>query len=152
MFIAPRPWGVAVWLSITVAIAGTPALAADAPNGSRNFRPPTTVPNYFSNEAGPIVGGQAETRRGELYPNPNAPPPPTLPGPSRRGRTRFATVMHGRVHYVAPHRGGPVGGRHVAAGPRFTGHVASHVTGHAVNHAAPANRTALHTKVVRKRG
>src|SRR5580700_12238998 len=105
MHIVTRPWGAVAWLSIIAVLAGVPALAADAPNGSRNFRPPPTVPNYFSNEAGPILGGQAETRRGELYPDPNRPPPPTLPGPERRGRTRFATVMHGRVHYVAPHRG-----------------------------------------------
>jgi hypothetical protein len=25
------------------------------------------VPNYFSNEAGPVLGGAAESRRGELY-------------------------------------------------------------------------------------
>jgi hypothetical protein len=164
-----RPWGVAVWFSVIAAFAGVPALAADAPNGSRNFRPPPTVPNYFSNEAGPILGGQAETRRGELYPDPNRPPPPTLPGPERRGRTHFATVIHGRVHYVAPpHHGGPVGPRHFVAGPKVTPHAAGHVTphvvshvavhvaphaaAHAVPHAGPVNRTALPARAIHKRG
>jgi hypothetical protein len=161
-----RPWGVAVWFSVIAAFAGFPALAADAPNGSRNFRPPPTVPNYFSNEAGPILGGQAETRRGELYPDPNRPAPAALPGPARRGPTHFATVMHGRVHYVVPpHRGGPAAGyRHFAAGPKVTPHGAGHVTPHVMSHVAvrvaphivshpgPVNRTALPARTIHKRG
>jgi hypothetical protein len=165
MHIVTRPWGAVAWLSIIAVLAGVPALAADAPNGSRNFRPPPTVPNYFSNEAGPMLGGPAETRRGELYPDPNRPPPPTLPSPARRGPTHVATVIHGRVHYVAPpHRVGPVAGRHFVAGPRVAPHVAGHMTPRIVSHVAvhvaprvaahpgPVNRTALPARTIHKRG
>lgn len=62
-----RPASIVLWLSLMAALFGPPALAADTGNGSKNFHAPAAVPNYFSNEAGPIIGGAAETRRGELY-------------------------------------------------------------------------------------
>jgi hypothetical protein len=36
---------------------GAETLAAGPPFGSRNFTPPSHVPNYFSNESGPFRGG-----------------------------------------------------------------------------------------------
>jgi hypothetical protein len=74
-------------------------------------------------------------------------------------------VIHGRVHYLAPpHHGGPVGPRHLVAGPKVTPHVAGHVTPHvfsrvavhvaphAAAHAGPVNRTALPARTIHKRG
>lgn len=43
------------------------ARAADTGNGSKNFTAPRTVPNFFSNEAGPMLGPASETQRGPLY-------------------------------------------------------------------------------------
>jgi hypothetical protein len=67
MVFPARPASIALWLSLTAALSASPALAADTGNGSKNFHAPASVPNYFSNEAGPMLGGAAETRRGELY-------------------------------------------------------------------------------------
>jgi hypothetical protein len=49
-----------------VLIAGE-ARAADTGNGSKNFSAPQSVPNYFSNEAGPMQGPASETQRGPIY-------------------------------------------------------------------------------------
>ena len=50
----------------TALIAGE-AQAADTGNGSKNFSAPQSVPNYFSNEAGPMQGPASETQRGPIY-------------------------------------------------------------------------------------
>lgn len=39
------------------ALAGAPAGAIEPPPGTRNFTPPSSVPNYFSNEAAAFRGG-----------------------------------------------------------------------------------------------
>lgn len=39
------------------ALAGAPAAAIEPPPGTRNFTPPSSAPNYFSNEAAPFRGG-----------------------------------------------------------------------------------------------
>ncbi len=52
---------IALWLSVMAVLSGEPALA-ETGNGSKNFRPPASVPNYFSNEAGPMLGGPADLR------------------------------------------------------------------------------------------
>lgn len=52
--------------AIAVLIAGS-AGAAETGAGSKNFRTPTSVPNYFSNEAGPMLGPAYESQRGSLY-------------------------------------------------------------------------------------
>jgi hypothetical protein len=61
----PRQLGALFGLAAIVA-AG-PAPAADTGNGSKNFSTPRSVPNYFSNEAGPMLGPAYETQRGPLY-------------------------------------------------------------------------------------
>ncbi len=40
-----------------LALAGNSVHAVEPPPGSRNFRAPTGVPNYFSNESGSFQGG-----------------------------------------------------------------------------------------------
>jgi hypothetical protein len=118
-----------------------PALADETASGSKNFRVPGSVPNYFSNEAGPMQGPASETRRGSLYPNQAAEAPravagATTPEPprtrqrvamaeprggairARRGAPRFARyplahgMAHGRLLYRAVAHGG--GRTHVA--------------------------------------
>jgi len=104
---------IALWLSVMAVIVGGPALA-ETGNGSKNFRVPASVPNYFSNEAGPMMGGPAESRRVDLYPNPATAPRQldtvtTSPWP----RSRQAATGHGRMHLAAHTRGGryPVAAR-----------------------------------------
>src|SRR5579885_2666866 len=60
-------WRSALFAGFAAAFLAAKAHAADTGNGSKNFRTPSNVPNYFSNEAGPMLGGAAESRRGELY-------------------------------------------------------------------------------------
>ena len=91
-------------------LAGSSALAGDTANGAKNFRTPATVPNYFSNEAGPMIGGTAESQRGPLYPSQTAslPPrqqesvaPPAYRVETRRIRTRHVVVLgRGRRYTV----------------------------------------------------
>jgi hypothetical protein len=50
------------WIALFLATASLPAWAQVPMEGSRNFQPPSSAPNYFSNEAGPFRGGAgAET-------------------------------------------------------------------------------------------
>src|SRR5204862_4763276 len=51
-------WVVAAGLAIAAA-AVIPSATAEPPPGSRNFSPPVAVPNYFSNESGPVLGAPA---------------------------------------------------------------------------------------------
>lgn len=96
MLIRARLPSIAVWLGAMAAFIAAPALAADTANGSKNFRTPAAVPNYFSNEAGPMLGGAAESRRGELYnvqANPQQHQVAAIPVPARAPR---AAVAHSR--------------------------------------------------------
>jgi hypothetical protein len=118
-----RPWPVAVWLSVSVALVGVPALAADTGNGSKNFATPSSVPNYFSNEAGPMLGGAAESQRGSLYSSQTA----SLPrqqetAPASRPETRPLAIAHGRSHVASRKMADR---RHLASHARTHGHVAS---------------------------
>ena len=111
---------IALWLSVLAAVAGEPALA-ETGNGSKNFRAPASVPNYFSNEAGPMLGGPAESRRVDLYPNPaTAPRQLDTVTTSPRPRGRHVATGHGRMHLAAHTRGG----RYPAAA---RGHTRTHV-------------------------
>jgi hypothetical protein len=57
----PRPglrrFLLAVLLASAGALTGPPAGAFEPPPGSKNFTPPNSVPNYFSNEATAFRGG-----------------------------------------------------------------------------------------------
>jgi hypothetical protein len=95
------------------------ARGADTGNGSKNFSTPQTVPNYFSNEAGPMLGPASETQRGPLYMGqtygslqPAAPSRPVaaVGAPSYRQRVAMAEprgrLIRGRrlvPHHVAVH-------------------------------------------------
>jgi hypothetical protein len=149
-----RPSPIAVWLSVVFVLAGLPAQAADTGNGSKNFRTPATVPNYFSNEAGPMIGGAAESQRGPLYSGQTAssPPPPVrepaaVAAASVRERQHIAmAVPHGRA--VRGRRGAPVVARHVAVHGRVLSRAEAHGVsrGHSVQ-AARATHTVTKTRV-----
>ena len=49
----------AVALILGSALAGPPAGAIEPPPGTKNFTPPRSVPDYFSNEAAPFRGVRA---------------------------------------------------------------------------------------------
>jgi hypothetical protein len=62
-----RPWRPPFFVCLAAVLIAGQARAADTGNGSKNFSTPQTVPNYFSNEAGPMLGPGSETQRGPLY-------------------------------------------------------------------------------------
>jgi hypothetical protein len=67
MFERSRPRRALFFLGVALVLIAGEARAADTGNGSKNFAVPQTVPNYFSNEAGPMQGPASETQRGSLY-------------------------------------------------------------------------------------
>ncbi len=69
MLLRSRPWRIALLFGLAAAFIAHEVRAADTGAGSKNFNPPNSVPNYFSNEAGPLQGPASETRRGPLYMN-----------------------------------------------------------------------------------
>src|SRR5437868_1197474 len=73
-------WVVAAGLAIAAAAVPLAGFA-EPPPGSRNFSPPPAVPNYFSNESGPVLGTPA-ARPSEPAPAPAAVAP--IPVPARR--------------------------------------------------------------------
>jgi hypothetical protein len=52
-------WVIAAGVLIAAAAAVPSIAIAEPPPGSRNFNPPVAVPNYFSNESGPVLGTPA---------------------------------------------------------------------------------------------
>jgi hypothetical protein len=144
MRLIPRPRWIAVWLSVIAALSGQVALAADTGNGSKNFRVPGSVPNYFSNEAGPMIGGAAESRRGELY---GGAAPSAAPAPQPRSHVAIAVpqrvqrfeVARGRSRVSSDRRGG---GHRQVAHARSTSHVAVRATSR-VGASHPAAKTTI---------
>jgi len=133
MFFSVWRASVAIWLGVMAVLSAQSALAADTGNGSKNFHAPASVPNYFSNEAGPMLGGKAETQRGELYGGsaPSAEPPrshvavATVP-------PRAARVAVGRSQTRGGHEarsGRERGSRQLAAAhAKRSAHAAAHAT------------------------
>lgn len=162
MLTCSRPRRIIVWLAILAGLAAAPARAGDTGAGSKNFSVPNSVPNYFSNEVGPMVGGAAETRRGELYQSQavsSAQATASIPAaPSPRYRQHVAMVVpHGR-DLRGRHRA-PEFGHHLAARGRAPSHVVAVHRGerayaaHAVSRAShPASRTTRVSSTHRARG
>ena len=74
-------------------VLAAPASAVEPPPGTKNFTPPSSVPNYFSNESGPFGGGGAIAR--------SVPPGnivPMIAAPAPRGRVTVAARSAGRRH------------------------------------------------------
>ena len=143
---------IAVIIGLVAALFAIDARAADTANGSKNFAAPTTVPNYFSNEAGPLQGPASETQRGPLYMNQTygAPAAAAARAPQHvafaepRGR-----YVHGRVAY--DRRGRPIAARFtVARGRPVYGHAVYRAVAHSTERgrtthvAVPARAVAHH--------
>ena len=155
MLVVLRPCSIAVWVSVAAALSAAPALAQSAANGSKNFRTPATVPNYFSNEAGPMQGPSSETQRGPLYPSQTATEPaPHVPVAEYRGREHVAMAV---PRAVRGHRGAPAPqAHHVAVHGRVPNKVVSRGTGHShavqTAHATHAVSRPTHVTTVHHRG
>jgi hypothetical protein len=99
---------------LTLFAANLPAAAQLSTPGSRNFEPPSSVPNYFSNEAGPFQGGAgAETTYSSSGPAVVSPYPPTQTAAVEPLRTavRHVARANRRVRLARAH---PRSGRHAA--------------------------------------
>ena len=135
---------------LTVALIAGPALAADTGNGSKNFSAPTSVPNYFSNEAGPMLGPAAETRRGELYSSQTAQAPQgtaTIAAAPSRERQHIA-MAEPRGRLIRGRRGTPVVAHHVTVHGRTVTRVVAHGSSHARSaHVAVSTHTVTKTRV-----
>ena len=87
-----RPLAFVLSIALAAGVAGPPADAVEAPPGSKNFTPPTSVPNYFSNESGPFQGGtDARGAQSETA--------PIVAAPRSRGRVA-AVSRRGAGHHV----------------------------------------------------
>ncbi|HWB50024.1 MAG TPA: hypothetical protein VG651_13010 [Stellaceae bacterium] len=121
------PWRTALFAGLAAAFLAGSARAADTGNGSKNFRVPSNVPNYFSNEAGPMLGGAAESRRGELYMRQTYAIPralQTAPAEAPRPRQHMA-MAEPRGRLVRTH-GARVVAHHVTVHGRHVTRVAAH--------------------------
>ena len=90
------------------ALAGNPAAAIEPPPGTRNFTPPSSVPNYFSNEAAAFRGGARAvlpaTDRFNIAPGPEtagvaAPSIGSRKAPASAGLVKPGLVKRGLVKY-----------------------------------------------------
>jgi hypothetical protein len=126
----------AITLFLVIAAAATsPAGAAEAPPGSKNFNSPGSVPNYFSNEAAPFVAS----------PNPHpapAEPAPAAVAPAPERATPLVVSPYARPHPVRtaqPVRGRPARSARVATARRHPAAAVS-TRGHAPARTAHAAR------------
>lgn len=155
------PRRISLLLGLAAVAAASPAPAADTGNGSKNFSPPHSVPNYFSNEAGPMVGPASETQRGPLYMSQTYGTPPAAarvmaPAPVARVEAPATPRYRQRVAMAEPRgrvirgrRGERVVARHVAVHGRSVTRVAAHGSrsGHAVHVASHRHGGARTTRV-----
>jgi hypothetical protein len=117
----------AIAVVLLVAAGTGPALATDTGNGSKNFSVPSSVPNYFSNEAGPMLGPASETRRGELYSGQTAQAPQaTAPVAAAYRERQHIAMAEPRGRVVRGRRGMPVVAHHVAVHGRAMTRVVAH--------------------------
>lgn len=109
-----RLFGLALAALLFLLVATLSASAQAPVAGTRNFEPPTSVPNYFSNEAGPFRGGAgAETTYSSSGPALASPYPPvqTAAAVPRRTASRHATRANRHVRLAHAHSRS---GRHAA--------------------------------------
>ena len=157
-------WRLAGFVGLYAALLAGAASASDTGNGSKNFRTPATVPNYFSNEAGPMLGPASETQRGPLYmgqtygtPRPQqtatvaapvpAPPPERQHVAMAEPRGRLIRGHGGRVvaHHVTVHGRAVV--RIVARGSAARPHSSTHAAStRAVSHTTRTSSSHRHAR------
>ena len=156
MHCCSQVWRTAVFAGLAVAFLAVGARAADTGNGSKNFRTPSNVPNYFSNEAGPVLGGAAESRRGELYMGqtyaiPRAPQTAAVVETPRPRQRVAMAEPRGRVIRT---RGGRVVAHHVTVHGRQITRVVAHASArsHAVSRSAHNSAKSTRASSSRRRG
>jgi hypothetical protein len=140
-----RPRRIALLIGLVAAFVAVEARAAETGNGSKNFSVPASVPNYFSNEAGPLQGPASETQRGQLYGAAAAPQAARVAAEAPRARQHVAMaeprgrLIHGRAAY--DRRGRTMASNHAVAHGRPISHAAAHAVarGHAERVAAHAH-------------
>lgn len=152
MFPRSLPPRIALFVAFCALLGAGPARAADTGNGSKNFRTPNSVPNYFSNEAGPMLGATSETRRGPLYmgqtygtmPQPVARVEAPVAAAPPRYRQRVAMAEpRGRV--IRGRRGERVVAHHITVHGRSVTRVVAHGSSHArVEHVAARGQARGH--------
>jgi hypothetical protein len=135
MLYCSHSWRTAAFAGLAAVFLAAGARAADTGNGSKNFRAPSSVPNYFSNEAGPVLGGAAESRRGELYMSQTyaIPRAPQTAAAIEAPRPRQHVAMAEPRGRLVRTRGGRVVAHHVTVHGRQVVRVAAH--GSARSHA-----------------
>ena len=85
-------------------VTGIPGFAQAPPAGTRNFEPPASAPNYFSNEAGPFRGGAgAETTYSSSSPVVASPYPPAQAEAAAPRRTASRHAMRANRHLRFAH-------------------------------------------------
>jgi hypothetical protein len=134
------PWLLALAVGLLVSVVGLPAGAVQTPVGSKNFTPPSYVPNYFSNESGAFTGARGARQAPPIYAAPRAYPRSAYrhtAATHRSGHYRRHTVSRRSYHYRA--RGRAVAHRHFV-------HVAARGGRPTALHNRPANG---HHRVVR---
>ena len=146
MFARSRSRRIGLLVGLTAALIAGSAGAADTGNGSKNFRAPTSVPNYFSNEAGPMLGPAVETQRGPLYMSQTYGTPQATEGtPVAAPQARQHIAMaQPRGKLVRGRRGARIYAHHVIVQGRPVARVAAHGSGRAHTTYA-ARREAAHT-------
>lgn len=110
MLLHSRSRRIALLFGLAVAFVAPETRGADTSAGAKNFSVPGSVPNYFSNEAGPLQGPASEMRRGPLYTNQTygtSPAAAAVVVPRTRQHIAMAEprgrLIHGRLAYK--HRG-----------------------------------------------
>jgi hypothetical protein len=147
------PRRVVLFLGLAAALIAGEARAADTGNGSKNFSTPQSVPNYFSNEAGPLQGAASETQRGPLYMGQTY---GQLQQPGARPVVAQAPAYRQQVAFAAPRgrlireRGGRVVAHHIIVHGRTVTRVVARGTAHghtasAVHRASYSTHTTSHT-------
>ena len=139
-----RPRRIAFCACLAAVLIAGQARAADTGNGSKNFSTPNSVPNYFSNEAGPMLGPASETQRGSLYMKQTygSARPPAAPAVAEVPRYRQHVAMAEPRGRLIRGRGGRLVPHHIAVHGRTVTRVAAH--GSLRTHTAYARSHASH--------
>ena len=126
--------GIAARVALAAIVAVAPVHAAAAPPGSKNFTPPASAPNYFSNESGSFQG--------------NATARAAQPGAAQPSASQSGAVQRA----VGPAFAAPAPRSRVAAASRRTGRHHAVRTAKARGHLRVARgKAAVHRKFVRSR-
>jgi hypothetical protein len=142
-----RHLALAACIAVLTAAVNVPASAVEPAPGSKNFEPPSAVPNYFSNEAGPFRGGAgAETtysnppsNQGPVVVSPDAPSRAAAAAP-RRSVSRHAARANRHVRYARYAHTRGRGSRYAYARSSRSAHRVAHASARPAAHKTVAVR------------